>query len=351
MISPMKKILVIEDNPEVRENLEEILELSGYEVLTAEDGKIGVEIALREMPDLVLCDVMMPRLDGFGVLNILSKKSSTADIPFVFLTAKTEKSDFRRGMNLGADDYITKPFYKDELLAVIETRLKKSEQIRRKFDRTENGLSAFINEARGFEELKKLSLERRVKLFKKREAIFEEGDYPRYLYFINSGKVKLFKTNEDGKEYIIDIVVEGDFIGYVDLLQDTKYNESATALEDTEISLIPREDFIALMHANRDVSSQLIKMLASNVSEKEEQLLNLAYYSVRKRVANAILLLSDKEPEKEINILRDDLARIVGTAKESVIRMLTEFKEDGYLDITDGTILIKNRQKLENLPG
>lgn len=347
----MKKILVIEDNPEVRENLEEILELSGYEVLTAEDGKIGVEIALREMPDLVLCDVMMPRLDGFGVLNILSKKSSTADIPFVFLTAKTEKSDFRRGMNLGADDYITKPFYKDELLAVIETRLRKSEQIRRKFDRTENGLSAFINEARGFEELKKLSLERRVKLFKKREAIFEEGDYPRYLYFINSGKVKLFKTNEDGKEYIIDIVVEGDFIGYVDLLQDTKYNESATALEDTEISLIPREDFISLMHANRDVSSQLIKMLASNVSEKEEQLLNLAYYSVRKRVANAILLLSDKEPEKEINILRDDLARIVGTAKESVIRMLTEFKEDGYLDITDGTILIKNRQKLENLPG
>jgi DNA-binding response OmpR family regulator len=347
----MKKILVIEDNPEVRENLEEILELSGYEVLTAEDGKIGVEIALREMPDLVLCDVMMPRLDGFGVLNILSKKSSTADIPFVFLTAKTEKSDFRRGMNLGADDYITKPFYKDELLAVIETRLRKSEQIRRKFDRTENGLSAFINEARGFEELKKLSLERRVKLFKKREAIFEEGDYPRYLYFINSGKIKLFKTNEDGKEYIIDIIVEGDFIGYVDLIRDTKYTESATALEDTEISLIPREDFISLMHANRDVSSQLIKMLASNVSEKEEQLLNLAYYSVRKRVANAVLLLSDKESDKEINILRDDLARIVGTAKESVIRMLTEFKEDGYIDITDGTILIKNRQKLENLPG
>jgi len=128
----MKKILVIEDNAEVRENLEEILELSGYEVLTAEDGKLGVEIALKEMPDLVLCDVMMPRLDGFGVLNILSKKSSTADIPFVFLTAKTEKSDFRRGMNLGADDYVTKPFYKDELLTVIETRLRKSEQIRKK---------------------------------------------------------------------------------------------------------------------------------------------------------------------------------------------------------------------------
>ena len=347
----MKKILVIEDNAEVRENLEEILELSGYEVLTAEDGKLGVEIALKEMPDLVLCDVMMPRLDGFGVLNILSKKSSTADIPFVFLTAKTEKSDFRRGMNLGADDYVTKPFYKDELLTVIETRLRKSEQIRKKFDRTENGLSAFINEAKGYEELKKLSLERRVKHYKKREVIFEEGDYPRYLYFVNSGKVKVFKTNEDGKEYIIDIFMDGDFVGYNDLIRDSKYAEGASALEDTDISLIPREDFLALLHANRDVASQLIKMLANNVTEKEEQLLNLAYHSVRKRVANAILLLSEKEGDTEINILRDDLARIVGTAKESVIRMLTEFKEDGYIEISDGAIILKNRHKLENLPG
>lgn len=347
----MKKILVIEDNAEVRENLEEILELSGYEVLTAEDGKLGVEIALKELPDLVLCDVMMPRLDGFGVLNILSKKSSTADIPFVFLTAKTEKSDFRRGMNLGADDYVTKPFYKDELLTVIETRLRKSEQIRKKFDRTENGLSAFINEAKGYEELKKLSLERRVKHYKKREVIFEEGDYPRYLYFVNSGKIKVFKTNEDGKEYIIDIFMDGDFVGYNDLIRDSKYAEGAAALEDTDISLIPREDFLALLHANRDVASQLIKMLANNVTEKEEQLLNLAYHSVRKRVANAILLLSDKEGDAEINILRDDLARIVGTAKESVIRMLTEFKEDGYIEINDGAIVLKNKHKLENLPG
>lgn len=347
----MKKILVIEDNAEVRENLEEILELSGYEVLTAEDGKVGVEIALKELPDLVLCDVMMPKLDGFGVLNILSKKSSTADIPFVFLTAKTEKSDFRRGMNLGADDYVTKPFYKDELLTVIETRLRKSEQIRKKFDRTENGLSAFINEAKGYEELKKLSLERRIKHYKKREVIFEEGDYPRYLYFVNSGKVKVFKTNEDGKEYIIDIFMDGDFVGYNDLIRDSKYAEGASALEDTDISLIPREDFVALLHANRDVASQLIKMLANNVTEKEEQLLNLAYHSVRKRVANAILLLSEKEGDAEINILRDDLARIVGTAKESVIRMLTEFKEDGYIEINDGAIVLKNKHKLENLPG
>lgn len=347
----MKKILVIEDNADVRENLEEILELSGYDVLLAEDGTVGVEKALKETPDLILCDVMMPKLDGYGVLNILSKKSQTSNIPFIFLTAKAEKTDFRRGMNLGADDYITKPFYKDELLSVIETRLRKSELVRKQFDRTEQGLSAFINDARGYEELRKLSSERKTKNLKKREMLFEEGDYPRYIYFVKGGNVKVFKTNEDGKEYIITIAGPGDFLGYVDLIKESRHTESAAALEEAEVSLIPKEDFIALLYANRDVSSQLIKMLANNIAEKEEQLLHLAYNSVRKRVADAVLLLAEKTDSGDINILRDDLARIVGTAKESVIRMLTEFKEDGYIDIKEGIIVVKNRDKLRNMPG
>ena len=345
----MKKILVIEDNGEVRENLEEILELSGYDVLTAEDGKVGVEKALTDPPDLILCDVMMPHLDGFGVLNILSKKSSTANVPFIFLTAKAEKSDFRRGMNLGADDYITKPFYKDELLEVIETRLRKSEQLRKQFDKTEQGLTAFINEAKGYEELRRLSEERKTKTIKRREHIFEEGEFPRYLYFVKKGKVKVYKTNEDGKDYIIQICKPGDFFGYLDLIKDEKYTESAAAMEDTEVSLIPKEDFNKLLLANRDVASQLIKMLADNVMEKEEQLLHLAYNSVRRRVADAILLLSQKQEDGSINILRDDLARLVGTAKESVIRMLTEFKEDGYIEIVEGAIHIIDRERLENM--
>jgi CRP-like cAMP-binding protein len=346
-----KRILVIEDNQEVRENLEEILMLYGYKVETAKDGKEGVDMAISQLPDLILCDVMMPRLDGFGVLNILSKRQETAAIPFIFLTAKAEKADFRRGMNLGADDYITKPFYKDELLSVLETRLKKTEKLKQQFDGTAQGLSAFINEARGYEELKKLSNERKVKSFKKRELIFEEGDYPRYLYFVNEGSVKLFKTNEHGKEYIINIFKPGDFFGFVDLIRDDQHHESASALEPTEISLIPKDDFTKLINANRDVSSQMIKMLANNISEHEDQLLQLAYNSVRKRVADAVLFLSDKEGKDEISILRDDLARIVGTAKESVIRMLTEFKQDGYIDIVDGVIHIHNRDKLANLPG
>ena len=232
---------------------------------------------------------------------------------------------------------------------LLKPASKRSERLRKEFDKTEMGLSSFINEARGYEELKKLSADRKIKQYKKRDLLFEEGDYPRYLYFVKSGKIKVFKTNDDGKELIISICKAGDFFGYIDLIKDEKYSESAAAMEPTEISLIPKDDFSKLLLANKDVSSQLIKMLADNVVDKEEQLLNLAYNSVRRRVADAILLLNQKQEDGRISILRDDLARIVGTAKESVIRMLTEFKEDGYIEIKDGAIRILDANGLKNM--
>ena len=347
----MKRILVIEDNPEVRENLTEILELSGYTVEEAENGKAGVEKALTSPPDLILCDVMMPELDGFGVLQILSKKSTTSAVPFIFLTAKTEKEDLRRGMNLGADDYLTKPIYKDELLQVIQHRLEKSDRLRRQFDRTATGLSAFIDEARGHAELRKLSAENRRRDFARKEMIFNEGDYPRYLYFVEKGKIKLFKTNEYGKEYIINYCQPGDFIGYTSLIQDEAYNFAASAMEESELRLIPRDDFNKLLHANRDVASHFIKMLANNVVSKEEQLMQLAYDSIRKRVADTLLVIREKEGNDTFDILREDLAKMVGTAKESVIRTLTDFRQSGYIDIQEGTIKILDYKKLANIPG
>jgi CheY-like chemotaxis protein len=122
----MKSILVIDDNKDIRENTAEILEMAGYKTFTAENGKKGVETALQEKPDLIVCDIMMPELDGYGVLHLLRKNPEMEHIPFVFLTAKTERSDFRKGMEMGADDYITKPFEDIELLNAIEIRLKKS---------------------------------------------------------------------------------------------------------------------------------------------------------------------------------------------------------------------------------
>ena len=236
----MKKILVIEDNTEVRENIEEILALYGYQTCGAEDGTSGVELAIKEEPDLIICDVMMPKLDGFGVLNILSNKVETVDIPFVFLTAKTEASDFRRGMNLGADDYIAKPFLKDDLLRVIEIRLKKSERLQQKYDRTKDAWISFINEQKGYEALQKMSLEGQTKSYRKKEELFQEGKLPRNLFYITSGKVKIFKTNEYGKEFILSIKKEGDFIGYTALIKGEPYNFATTALEDVEVKVISK---------------------------------------------------------------------------------------------------------------
>jgi DNA-binding response OmpR family regulator len=347
----MKKILVIEDNEEVRENLEEILELSGYEVATAEDGTVGVEKAIANPPDLILCDVMMPKLDGYGVLNILSKKPQTSSTAFIFLTAKADKGDLRRGMNLGADDYITKPFYKDELLQVIETRLKKAERLLKDFHKEGGTISTFINEAKAYEELKKLSADRKTRVYRPKEVLFAEEDYPRYLYFIKRGQVKLFKTNSFGKELILKLLGPKDFFGYTPLIEQINYPYSASATEETEVSLVPREDFEQLLYGNRDVSARFIQILATNIRKKEMQLLELAYNSVRKRVANALLIIQEQQKSSEIHLLREDLARMVGTAKESVIRMLGEFKDDGYISIIDGVIHIKDSEKLAEMPG
>ncbi|TAH41993.1 MAG: response regulator [Bacteroidetes bacterium] len=347
----MKKILLIEDNNEMRENTAEILELANYQVLTAVNGRSGVEKAAKEIPDLIICDIMMPDLDGYGVLYLLSKNIDTAGIPFIFLTAKAEKADMRKGMSMGADDYLTKPFEEMELLNAIEARLKKNEVFRKEFSKNLEGLNDFLEQAKGLEELHKLSEDRKVHHFKKKEMIYMEGDEPNGIIFINKGKVKTFKTNENGKEFITSLHLSGDFIGYIDLIENSEYRESAEAMEDVEISVIPKQDFFALLYSNRDVAAKFIKMLSNNLQETEEKLINLAYNSVRKRVADALIALHNRykiesEPETKFSVSREDLASMVGTATESVIRTLSDFKEEKLIDIRDKNIHILDSEKL-----
>ncbi|ANQ49710.1 response regulator [Flammeovirga yaeyamensis] len=348
----MKKILLIEDNPEMRENTSEILELSNYEVITAENGKLGVEKARANNPDLIICDIMMPELDGYGVLFALSKDPNTASIPFIFLTAKAEKSDFRKGMSHGADDYISKPFDDVELLDAIESRLKKSDTVKKRYEQSADGFDTFISDARGMNNLEKLSENRKSRAYKKKSVLFYEGDHPNALLQVVSGKVKTYKTNEDGKEYITGIHGAGDFLGYVALLKDVPYPESAMVLEECEITMIPKEDFFSLIHNNRDVSHSFIKLLTKEVIEQEEKLLKLAYGSVRQRVAEVLLQLDKRYqqgPNERMSITRDDLAKIVGTAKETLIRTLSDFKDERLIEIKDKNITIIDLAKLERL--
>jgi DNA-binding response OmpR family regulator len=334
----MKKILLIEDNRDVRETTADILELSGYAVVAVDSGKAGVEAALASRPDLIVCDIMMPGLDGYGVLHILGKRTETAGIPFIFLTARSEKADVRKGMNLGADDYLTKPFEESELLDAVETRLRKSERLREEYVPDAGGLDRFFREARTFAELQDLSAERKRQTYRKKADIFLEGSASQWLYLIERGQVKTYRTSEDGKELVIGILGGGNFLGYLALLDDSRrHTETATALEETEVSLIPPEDFFKLLHGNREVSGKFIKTLSHHLAEREEQLLHVAYHSVRQRVADALLKLAQPGPEvgapPTINIAQKDLAGIVGTVKETVTRTLADFKDEGLIRI------------------
>ena len=234
----MKKILLIEDNNDVRENTSEILELENYEVTTAENGKIGVDKALNNIPDLIICDIMMPVLDGYGVFKSLSNNPKTASIPFIFLTAKSEKADMRKGMNLGADDYLTKPFEEDELLEAIECRIKKNDFLKKEFSKNTEGF---------------------------------------------------------------------------------------------------------------------IEMMSHNLIDLQEHLVDMAFASVRQKTAKALLELDAKgmiadETHKGISIPREDFAGLIGTATETAIRMLTEFKNEGLITVeTNRRLVLLDKESLKDI--
>ena len=350
----MKKILLIEDNPNIRENTAEILELANYTVLTAENGKIGVEIAIQEVPDLIICDIMMPVLDGYGVLHILQKNPATKHIPFIFLTAKTERADFRKGMELGADDYITKPFDGTELMNAVESRLKKVDLLKEVFTEGLQGFGKLVQASSGKDLLAELASDRNTNLYKKKQTIYSETNRPNCLFYLLKGKVKTYKINDDRKELVTGLYNQGDFLGHIALLENTNYKETAEAIEETELAVIPKEEFESLISNSPEVSRKFIQLLAKNISEKETHLLALAYNSLRKKVADSLLLIfrkynADRKPGFSIDVSRENLATIAGTATESLIRTLSDFKSEKLIEIRDGAILILDEKKLENL--
>ncbi len=349
-----KKILLIEDNAEIRENMAEIIDLAGYEVFTAENGKEGVGLAIREKPDLILCDIMMPVLDGYGVLHMVQQHSNLQTIPFIFLTAKSERSEIRRGMELGADDYITKPFDGTELLQAIAIRLKKAEQLKEQFPVTVQGVGELSRIASGKDELEALKEGRSINRYKKKQVIYTEGNHPSRLFYLQKGKVKTFKRNEDGKELIVGLYNEGDFIGYIPLLENKTYRETAEALEDTELAIIPRAEFEELLGSNPSVMKKFIGILARNIDDREEQLLAIAYNSLRKKVADTLITLYKKYNAQnvadfQIDLSRENLAAIAGVAKESLIRMLGELQEEQLISLDRARIRILDYAKLERM--
>ncbi|MEM9836045.1 MAG: response regulator [Bacteroidota bacterium] len=347
-MSDTRKILIIEDNLEVRENLEEILTLSGYDISVAENGLAGVQKALDIHPDLILCDVMMPELDGYGVLNILSKNRQTASTPFIFITAKTEKEDIRRGMNLGADDYITKPFYKDELLMVIEARLKKAALVQQN---TKSFPTQLTDAKRGLKTLlATIKEEGKKQIYNKRAYIVRDGDHAREVFLVESGHVHLSRPHEYGKEYIFAELGPGDLFGYASLFEQQPFHYKAqVAQEECICYQLPAKRFFNLINTDQNVAAAVLNLMAGILLGQHEKLTNQAYDSVRRRTALVLSDLFEKHGEATITIQREDLAQMVGTAKESVIRALSDFKQAGLISVKGSKISVEKQKELRNL--
>jgi CRP-like cAMP-binding protein len=317
----------------------------------AENGKVGVEMANAHLPGLIICDIMMPELDGYGVLHVLSKRPETASIPFIFLSAKAERSDVRKGMDLGADDYLSKPFDETELLNAVEARLKKADLKQKDYSHLSNGLDEFINDAGKALKIKNFADGRKVRTFKRKSVIYSEGDYPTAVYFIKNGEVKTFRSHPDGKELITGVYRKNEIFGVEPVLQNLDYDHTASTLVDADIVSIPRQDFMTLMYSNPDVAAGFISFLCQKIADKEKTLVSLAYSSIRQRTAEALLdLNSAKEIGKSgITIAREDIARIVGTAPESVIRVLSEFKSEGLIETDGSQIKILQPTRIEKV--
>ncbi|WP_452600399.1 response regulator [Pontimicrobium sp. MEBiC01747] len=347
----MKKVLLIEDDAVLRENTEELLELSGYNVITAPNGKIGVEVAKNSLPDIIISDIMMPELDGYGVLKALSSLPQTKYIPFIFLSAKTERQDVRMGMNLGADDYITKPFNEDELVSAIESRIAKVAIL--KEQTTPESAEENTDEIRTLNDLKNFFDDNgEVFNFNKGSEIYTEGQHSNYIYLISKGVIKCYKFDEQGKELTTALHKEDDLFGYTSFTESLPYQETATAIQNCELVGIATSELKTILNTNHKVALELIQLLTNDLTGVKEQLLQMAYSSVHKKTAATLLKFAeklDRKPGEAIKISRNDLASVAGIATETLIRTMSRFKKEGLIDIEGRNIKILDLEKLQHV--
>lgn len=348
------KVLVIDDDEMIRTNVVELLDLAGYETIEAPDGKKGLEMINLLKPDLILCDISMPLLDGYGVLHAIQNNPEWSPVPFIFITANTKRNSFRAAMDNGADDYLSKPFTGDELIKLVHTHLEKFNRLKSNFNKSGNGTIEFNGDLSSLVKNEKFTEKQTIRKFFKKEYIYHEGDKAEYLYQILDGKVKVSRMNESGKEFITDLFNHGDFFGYQDLLTGEKHKESAVALEDAKVALVSKHDFLNILQGNPEIAITFLKSLTENLNSANDKLLGMAYDSARKKVAQALIFINKKYQLSGGNdicfpIQREVISSIAGLSPESVSRNLTELNEEGLIKTDNRTIRIVDLKKLEDL--
>ncbi|TDQ21955.1 response regulator [Tenacibaculum caenipelagi] len=347
----MKKVLLIEDDAILRENTSELLELSNYEVITASNGKIGLNKAIKMLPDIIVCDILMPEMDGYSVFQELTKHSTTKHIPFVFLSAKTERQDIRKGMNMGADDYLTKPFNEEELINTIESRIAKAAILKEEREISQGNVHNNVEEIQTLNDLKAF-LEKKGALlnYKQDDIVYKEGENSNLIYLVLKGIIKCYKLDEQGKELITDLYKENDLFGYTSFTQNIPYQETATAIKNAQVISISKSELKDILNKNHKVTLELMQLLTDSLKGMKDQLLQMAYSSVHKKTASTILKFAEKlnhKPEDPISISRSDLASVAGIATETLIRTMSNFKKQGIIEIEGRNIKIVDIEKLQ----
>ena len=341
-----KKILLVEDDKILRENTAEILQLANYEVITADNGKLGIEKAHVFEPDIIICDILMPELDGYGVLQIAMRDSELQKVPFIFMSAKTNHDDVRKGMDMGASDYITKPFDESELLSAVSSRLKRKEI----FEKQKIVEDTEFNKNIKFESIQEEFSAKEKFIYNPGMSIYCEGNNSNHVFYIVSGEVKTSKNNETGKELITGIYKKHNFFGFTSFIKNKAYDENAVALKKTILQKITKQEILNLVKQNPQIAINFMDLLSENLEQVKDQLIHLAYDSVRKKTADALLQLNLKnKKEYPINISRSDLASIIGIAKETLIRTLTDFKEETIIKTARSSIEIISFEKLKSI--
>lgn len=341
-------LLVIDDQASVRENIAELLELAGHKVIQAENGIEGIKLAKQHLPDMILCDIMMPELDGYSVAEVLGRQKETEAIPLIFLTAKAEKEDFRKGLERGAVDYLTKPFESVQLLDTVEMRLNKL-RLKKPVNAGEAAWNNWRESMLGGNNTSLSGKQLHHKVFEKHDEIYLEGDQSEEVYFILSGGVRLERMNSRGKKICIDVKREGGFFRWSPGFQNGNHINSAVAVEHSEVYRIPQSEFLPMFSEQPELAVHLL----SNILKENDKIgtfaISMAYGSARENTARALLHFYEEiDGEFVVRLSRDDLANSVGMAPESISRTLAKFKSEGAIETHGRNIHLLDVDYLED---
>ncbi len=342
VICNMKHVLLIESNDQLAGSTINMLKHEDYSIAHAADEKECIAFSVLQQPDLIICRMAKPLIKLFESLPNLR------GIPLIFLTDELKNAKETEDHPLSYGDFMLTPVCGNDLLNVMQQKLKLSDNYAPELAGNENLCLSTADIIKDFIK------NRTVNHFKKKQVIYAEGKTPRRLFYVEKGRVKISKKNNEGKELTVGLLNEGEFLGYTALLADSVYKDTAKAMDETDIVVIPKEEFDRLINSNRQVAQKFFQLLAKNVCEKEDQLIGLAYNPLRKRVAEALIQLHQKfrreaQIQFSINISRQDLANIVGTATESLIRTLSDFKNEKLIQIKAGCITIIDEKQLQKM--